>query len=124
VELEELDDEAIDLVSAYSRFKDTLGSTILTSVENTGGYPALTACDAIEALAAIRVLPSLQISLAAKETSGTNQFQRGAIDWMQIRAHLDQLVSAGLALADTTADPAADYGSLLIAVVRTDPVTG
>lgn len=124
VEEHELSNEAIDLVGAYGRFRGQVTSASLDALRDAGDYPALVICDAIEALAAIWVIPALQISLAAKESSGTNQFHRAAIDWGIIRAQLDQYVAEGYQMVDPVLDPSANFGSLLIAVVRPDPVTG
>lgn len=124
LEVHELGDEAIDLVGAYGRFSITVGQTDLDAVATAGGHAALVACDAVEALAALTLLPSLQISLAQKESSGTNQFQRAAIDWEALRAQLEQYVGEGYTAVNPTFDPTANSGSLLIAVIRDDVVTG
>lgn len=116
VEVHELADESIDLVTAYARF-GTIPNT-LTDLEE------LAIANAVEATAAIMVIPSLQVSLAAKESSGTNQFQRAAIDWSAIRAQLDEYVTAGFAVLNPSLDETAGYSPLLVRVVRPDPVTG
>ncbi|WP_156930373.1 hypothetical protein [Sphingomonas jaspsi] len=124
VEPHELGDEAIDLVGAYGRFRETVGADNLTAVELAGGHDALLVCDAIEAFAAISLIPSLQVSLAAKEASGTNQFQRATINWQLIRAQLEGYISDGTLAAAPELDPTLNTGALLVVVVRDDPVTG
>lgn len=121
VEQHEVDDEAIDLVIAYSDFRETVGEANLTAAT---GRAKLLARDAIEALAGLAMLPSLTVNLAAKESSGTTQFQRSAVDWEAIRTQLERQVTAGVGAVNPSFDPAANFGSLLTVVVRDDPVTG
>lgn len=120
VEDHELEDAKIDLVSAYSNFQATVGAAELAAVE---GQAILVACDAIEALAALRILPTLQVSLANKESSGTNQFSRDKIDWKALRAHLENLLALGYAAVNPATDTTANLAPLLVVVVRDDPVT-
>jgi hypothetical protein len=124
VEAHELSDDRIDLVGAYGRFRETVGSDELEFVETSGGYAEIITCDAIEALAGLTLLPSLQVSLAQKESSGTNQYQRAAINWDAIRAQLEQYVADGYRIVNPGAGVAGDFGPLLITVIRSDPVTG
>ena len=48
----------------------------------------------IEALAALTLLPTMPLRIAQKESSGTDQYTRGRIDWAaiddQLRAHIDE----------------------------------
>jgi hypothetical protein len=118
LETHELEDESIDLVDAYSRFRETVGVDALAA---TAGDAALRAGHAIEAMCAIGLIPSLQIKLAAKQSSGTDQFQRSRIDWEMVRAELEAFVTDGIAAVSETT---ATFGSLLIPVIRDDPVTG
>lgn len=124
VEDHELGDDDIDLVTAYGKFQETVGEDNLTAVITAGGHPALLASHAIEALAALTVLPTLLVSLAAKQSSGTDQFQRATIDWDAIRAQLENTLAEGYVVVDPTLDVTANFGPLLVAVVRDDPVTG
>lgn len=120
LEPHELEDDAIDLVSAYGQFVETVGADPLLTVT---GYQETKVCDAIEALAAIAILPSLQVKLAMKQSSGTDQFQRGAIDWAALRAQLDNIVTAGITTVNPNFSETGTFGSLLVVVVREDPVT-
>lgn len=124
LEEHELADADIDLVGAYGRFQETVGEDDLDQVEIDGGHPALLACDGIEALAALALVPTLQIKLAAKESSGTNQFQRNKIDWDALCTQLQTFVDEAYEAVNPQYDPSADFGSLLTVVVREDPVTG
>jgi hypothetical protein len=121
VESHELEDEKIDLVTAYSSFRETVTAAKLDAVTN---QTALAACDGIEALAALNLLPTLQISLAAKESSGTNQFQRTKIDWDRLRAHLETILANGYAAVNPLSDTSSQMPSLLTVVVRPDPIVG
>lgn len=124
VEAHEVDDEAIDLVSAYGRFSEMVTADELAFVEAAGGYPAIVIGDAIEALAATTLIPSLQVALAQKESSGTNQFQRARIDWEMIRSQLDDYVLSGRRVIQPSLDETADFGPILVRVVRPDPIVG
>jgi hypothetical protein len=124
VEPHEVEDDTIDLVGAYSRFQDTIGEANLTAVVAAGGLEALVARDGIEALAALMLIPSLQIRLAAKQSSGTDQFQRASIKWDELRAQLNDLVAQAYTAVDPTFDETAELGALLVTVVRSDPIVG
>jgi hypothetical protein len=121
LEDEELDDDSIDLATAYQAFQELVGAAELAAAT---GYTAQLACDAIEALAALPILPPLQVSLASKESSGTNQYQRGKVDWDQLRAQLELYVQNGALAVDPTYDPSANYGLIFVTAVRNDPIVG
>jgi hypothetical protein len=121
LETHELEDEAIDLVGAYSRFRDQVTAAALDAA---AGSAALKARDAIEATAAIGQIPALQVKLAAKQSSGTDQFQREKIDWNMIRGQLDQYIAEGIAAVNPELDLAGSFGSLVQTINRDDPVTG
>ena len=116
-------DNRIDLLGAYVAFKDTFTVVDIDTYALMGNSMSLKITNAIEAIAALKLLPSLQISLAKKLTSGTNEYERFAkIDWEMIQADLEQLVY------DTTVliDPELVYnsGTVFALAVRTDPYTG
>ena len=120
----ELADDGVDLTAAFGRFRSTFETTTWTAALTATDHTALLIGDAIEATAALTLLPSLQISLASKESSGTNQFQRAGIDWELLRQQLQHYLLEGQYAVNPLTDPVGNYGSLLIMVVRTDPVTG
>lgn len=124
LERHELKDEAIDLVSAYGRFEEYVGAAQLLAAEAVGGHTALTIKKGIEAFAARTIVPTLQITLAQKESSGTNQFARGDIDWDRLIATLDDYVNEAAEIVNPNIDPTGDYTTLLLVAVRPDPVTG
>ena len=123
IDLSEMPDNRIDLLGAYVAFKDTFTVVDIDTYALMGNSMSLKITNAIEAIAALKLLPSLQISLAKKLTSGTNEYERFAkIDWEMIQADLEQLVY------DTTVliDPELVYnsGTVFALAVRTDPYTG
>lgn len=125
LEPHELPDEAIDLVAAYGSFRNTVGTNPLLLVETLGGYNALVACDAVEALAALALLPTMAIRIASKESSGTSQYQRQKIDWDQLKIALEGMVAAGHLLIVPSYDETVAFGALLIiARPALDPFTG
>lgn len=122
VEAHEVEDSRIDLVAAYASFEETVSKEDLNAVSNA--YTEIVVCDAIEALAALRILPSLQVSLAQRESSGTNQYQRSTIQWEDLRAHLNELVAAGYTVVNPSVDVTENFGSIFTVAVRADPITG
>lgn len=121
VELHELEDEAIDLPAAYGQFQEMVGAGVLAAVT---GFEVTQARDAIEATAALALIPALQVKLATKQSSGTDQFQRGKIDWDAVRAQLELYVQTGVTALNPQVDPLANYGTIFIPVVRNDPIVG
>lgn len=123
LEQHELSDSQIDLAAAYLQFQEAVSPAVLSPIEATSGNQAIAAKDAIEALAALELIPSLQVRVAAKESSGTSQYQRGAINWDALRSYLTGLVARGSELAIGVEVTAASSAALLFVVVRDDPVT-
>lgn len=100
VEPHELKDPEVDLVTAYSELL-TFGSA--TAYEATGDRNTLIIIHAIEAIAALLVLNTLQVKIAQRETSGTNEFQRyTGPEWLRIEADLHLHVAQARALLDPT----------------------
>ncbi len=88
-----LADDEVSLVEAYWDF---LESAELTEITSTGSTLRKVG-RAVEALAALRLFPTLHSRLAQKETSGTDSFTRFDINSDELRAHLNQIVLDGLA---------------------------
>lgn len=102
IEVHELEDKDVDLVGAYAELT-TFGDT--TDYETSGDRNALIVTDAIEAVAALRVLATLQVKVAQRESSGTNEFQRYAgPDWLRIESDLYVHVARARQLLDPTYD--------------------
>lgn len=119
---DECPDSDINLVHAYAEFRNTVTQTVFDAV--TDSYKKLVVRQAIEALAALKLVPSLQVRLASKEVSGVSQFQRSRIDWEALSAYLNSLLAEGYTLLNPSLDPA-NTGSIFLTVTRDpDPVTG
>jgi hypothetical protein len=115
----ELEDDEIDLVTSYLEFQSVASTTLVTDT-----YIKLLVRHAVEALAALKLLPSLQVKLAQKEVSGVSQYQRAKIDWEELAAYLNSLIAAGYTAINPDLDPV-NTGSIFLTVVRSpDAITG
>lgn len=121
VDKTDLPDSDISLARAYLNFQGIVGVDRLAAHD-----PAdITVTDAIEAQAALVLIPTMAVRVATKESSGTNQFQRQAIDWDAVATALEGMVSAGYSAVDPAYDETEAFGSLLIVVTpATDAITG
>lgn len=121
VDRTDLPDSDISLAKAFMSFRDTIGANQLALV--APDTPTIT--DAIEAQAALDLIPTMSVRVAAQEDSGTNAYKRQKIDWSEISTHLAGLLSAGYLLVDPTYDETALFGDIFIlATPATDPLTG
>jgi hypothetical protein len=124
VEPHELPDEEISLVRAYYQLLASAGNPDLTGFTATEPQ-RLALADAIEAVAALNVVPTLQVRIATKESSGTDTFQRQTIDWAYLADSLRAIISAGIIILDPAFDPFEGFGDLfLLATPAVDPITG
>jgi hypothetical protein len=92
----DLADDQIPLVKGYLTFQDAvnLNSVDFLSPFLTGTELArIQIKDAIEAEAALELIPILQVRVAKAETSGTNTYERQDIDWYVLVAQLRLYVS-------------------------------
>jgi hypothetical protein len=118
----ELPDDRIDLLMAYVEFNEVFTNG-LDAYASLGNSTALKITNAIEAIAALKVLPTLQLSLARKMVSGTNQYERWAtIDWDAIIADLQGIIYDTTILIEPTMVYVAS--SIFELAVRTDPYIG
>lgn len=119
LEKADLEDSDISLIRAYLAFR---------SVRDPAAQDPddLVIRDAIEATAALQLIPGLRIRVAKSEDSGTNKYQRQDVDWDRIAADLEALVTAGYLLIDPEYDGyGVEEGTLfLLATPATDPLTG
>lgn len=121
----ELADEYIDITRAYAAFAAAVSEGDLASYEDAGNYDSLKIIDAIEALAAIKIIPRLQLLIARAEESGTNVFQRFAeMDWELLAAGLQAIVDEGLNLVVPPLDELAGITIFFAIGPTTDPFTG
>lgn len=122
---DELDPGDIDLTAAYLKFATPLvAQASLTAAATAGDLTTIKIVDAVEATAALQLLPSLQLKLAKTRSSGTNKFDRQtAPDWEMLREYLAGLVAAGAAAIDVPSDAFGGTGFLLAFSTRVDPIT-
>lgn len=110
-DIDDLRDEEIPLMRTYLTFEDRVGAVALAAV--SGDLATLLVVDALEAGAALLLLPTLQVRVAAKESSGTNQYARGKIDWETLRGELLATVQLGEGVVNTALEPGNNGVSLL-----------
>lgn len=121
VDRTDLPDADISLARAYLAFRGVVGVDELALIPQD--TTAVT--DAIEAQAALSLIPTMAVRVATKESSGTNQYQRQAIDWDAVAAYLAGVVSAGYTAVIPTYDETADFGQIFVVVTpATDAITG
>lgn len=117
----DLPDTEISMVSAYTSFVSNLDEDLVAGIDPSNS----TVRDAIEATAALAILPSLTVRLAKKEDSGTSSFQRQDIDWDALAGSLGSLVIAGYTAVDPLYDETEGFGVLfMLASPATDAITG
>lgn len=105
VEPHELEDSEIDLLSAYATLLEKDAGNILPTILTAGDSSTLKVIHALEAQAALDLLPTLQLKIAQRETGGTNEFQRYTkVDWNQIELSLRVHLARFDALVDPTYD--------------------
>lgn len=106
IDAHELSDDEVDLVSAYA---ELLNYGDASPYEATGDRNTLIMAHAIEAIAAMSLISSLQLKIAQREDSGTNKFIRyGSPDYEQLEADLLTHIARARALLDPTYDALGD----------------
>lgn len=124
VEKDDLPDEEIALSRAYIGFRNLATLAGILSVTDEGENDLILR-DAIEATAALALLPTMIVRIAKSEDSGTNKYQRQDIDWETLGLSLAAMVNEGVLLALPGYDPLASAGALfLLATPATDAITG
>lgn len=93
----DLPDDQIPLVRSYFKFQAEVGEATLAALETGTAYQRMLICDAIEATAALALLPTMQVRLAKSETSGTNTYVRQDIDWKLLANQLEGFIAEALA---------------------------
>lgn len=122
----EISDDSVDLITAYSEISTLIGEATVLAAAVAGNRSTLLIAHAIEAMAAILLIPSLQLRAAQRESSGTNEFARFAkIDWMMLEGSLRTHIDRARAAVDTNFDATGAAGFLFGTAVRSpDAVTG
>lgn len=124
VQRHDVPDDQISLLKAYFSFADTVGDPLFAQNAYTD-EEELRIRDAIEALAALELIPSMQVRIAQKESSGTDTYQRQDVDWTLLGEHLAGIVAGGILVVIPTFDLAASAGAIFIlAPPAADPFTG
>lgn len=123
---EELPDDDISLFEGYVSFKGLVGEdTDLSAFVTSGNLDSYKITKAIEALAALALIPSLQIRLPKKYDSGTSAYERwNTIDWEGLIAELNNLVAAGLDVVITDFDYYSDNPIFVLSDRGPDAITG
>lgn len=121
---EEIPDDRIDLLRAYIIFRDNfIDPTVIDPFAVAGDDSALKITKGIEALAAMEVLPTLQIAIARRFDTGTNSYERwNRIDWDRLQEKLQGHVTEAVLLIDPTIG--VDIIPIFTLSIRTDPLTG
>lgn len=120
----EVTENQINLTKSYAFFVNKVTPLNLLPYEQSGDYNALRITDAIEAIAALSIINTLQVSLAKSEDSGTNSYSRFAnIDWDSIRQDLGLMVQEGINLVDPPENDIEGF-TIFFAVSRTDLFPG
>jgi len=121
---QEFPDDEVDLIGAYWELLSIAPPTAVATYENLETADAHLIADAIEALAGLAVLDTLQVRLAKMESSGTNEYQRGSIDWDKLRAKLQALVARATDLLNPTEAGGAGGGPLFVLATISDDFSG
>lgn len=118
----EIGDEFVDLTRAYATFAEAAD---LTAYQSSGDYNSLVLTEAIEALAALNLIPRLQVLVVRSEDSGTNAYSRfAAIDWDRLAGNLQEIIDRGLNLIVPPLDELAGLTIFFTVGPLTDPFTG
>jgi hypothetical protein len=121
----EIPDENIDLMGAYLAFRRPMTDpdASLAPYVISGDEDSYRITRAIEAMAALEVLPTLQIALAKRFDSGTNSYERwNKIEWDNLQAKLAGLVYEATILVDPLLELA--INPIFVLSIRDDPLTG
>lgn len=121
----EVPDDRIDLMGAWLKFRVpfTDADAALTPYMTSGDETSYKITRAIEALAALEILPTLQLALAKRFDSGTNSYERwNKIDWEGLAATLNGYAREAVILVDPTLDLV--ITPIFVLSTRPDPLTG
>lgn len=117
----ELDDEEVDLYSAYfelSRKIPTLGARLIS-----GDDSAMYANRALVLMEALRIFPSLPLRAVKEDSLNNASLIRATIDWENLRASLEAQLQEALSSIDTMLPVTYLMTPLLVLTTPIDPVT-
>lgn len=120
VDRHDLPDDQIALIPAYDAFSELTNNVPIT-VNSTD---SLKVRFAIEALAALILVPTMKVRVAIKEQSGNDSFQRDKIDWDALAAALQQVVDEGVIIINPTYDPTNTDALFILASPTDEPFPG
>lgn len=125
ITVDEVPDNRIDLMGAYLALRAPMldPDAALLPYLTSGDANSYLITRAIEAQAALEVLPTLQIAIAKRFDSGTNSYERwNKIDWEMLKAKLSGMVYDALIMVEPSLELA--INPIFVLSVRTDPLTG
>jgi len=122
VEPKDLPDGDISLIRAYVSFRGLVTAELLAAA--SGDAVLLSVRDAIEAQAALNLIPTMAVRVAVSEDSGTNAYKRQAIDWGSIAESLSAIINDAIVAVNPAYDPTPSGTLFLLATPSTDPITG
>ena len=122
VEPKDLPDGDISLIRSYIYFRDLVTADRLTAA--TDDATLLSIRDAIEAQAALTLIPTMAVRVAVSEASGTNAYKRQEVEWGAIAESLSTIVSDAIVAVNPTYDPTPTGALFVLATPATDPFTG
>lgn len=122
VERKDLPDGDISLIRAFISFRDVVTSPLLAAL--TDDADLLAVRDAIEAQAALNLIPTMAVRVAVQEDSGTNAFKRQAIDWGAVAEYLSGIISDAIGAVNPAYDPTPTGALFILATPASDPLTG
>lgn len=122
VEPKDLPDSDISLIRAFIGFRDTVTADLLVNV--TDEADLLRVRDAIEAQAALNLIPTMAVRVAASEDSGTNAYKRQAVDWGAVADSLTAIITDGILVVNPLYDLSPTGALFILATPTTDPLTG
>lgn len=122
VEPKDLPDGDISLIRAFVGFRDIVTADRLADLADEADMLAVR--DAIEAQAALNLIPTMAVRVAVQEDSGTNAYKRQSVDWGAIAEALSGIVNAGILAVNPTYDPTPTGALFILATPANDPITG
>jgi hypothetical protein len=123
VDARDLKDAEIDLIEAFLAAEERFTPELLDVALAQGGIVEQRANDAILYLAALRVIPSLQLRVAQEERDGPIGFTRQVVrDFSALEAKTRELLAEAVATVSTV--NAVETYNLMALSQPTDPITG
>lgn len=119
-----LEDKEIDLITAYRSFTRAAAPYNFTPMFGVEDEITELFRHAIEATAALTLLPTMPLRIAQKESSGTDQYTRGRIDWDRIEQSLRNQIEEGLEATGPAPVLPATTGALFMLATVPDRFAG